>query len=138
MEECPLLSFYENGYPVTEALLKSCPLKWLRKGPLSSQGLKIMITKCEITKSMGVQQGRERQTIAEQTVDDIARRKWRRKTTGYHVSWKALTFSILQKLLKNLVPLLTRFFKMYQSLSFYKFSLLKQILPHAPPKQHLC
>ncbi|GFT21395.1 hypothetical protein TNCV_3816691 [Trichonephila clavipes] len=71
LQECALLVklFYKNEDSTTEALRKFRFLKWLRKGPLSSQELTHMTRKFEATSaSMHRQHGQRYSSLLQQSV----------------------------------------------------------------------
>lgn len=64
--------FYQNGNNLSSALREYRRLKGLRKGPMSRQALKKMMTKFEETGELRVLQGRGRKRISQETAEEVA------------------------------------------------------------------
>ncbi|GBN03904.1 hypothetical protein AVEN_221701-1 [Araneus ventricosus] len=64
--------FYKNDSNLSTSLREYRSLKSLRKGPMSRQALKRMITKFEETGELGVLQGRWRKRLLNETAEKVA------------------------------------------------------------------
>ena len=64
--------FYLNGSKSSAALREYCCMKGLRRGPMSTNGLKKMIMKFENTGDFSVAPGKGRQLIPLEVVDEVA------------------------------------------------------------------
>ena len=64
--------FYENQGNAVAALREFRRRKKLRRGPMSPQGVRDMISRFETTGSLGVQRGRGRKPIGAEVVSEVA------------------------------------------------------------------
>ena len=64
--------FYLNGSKISASLREYRLMKGLRRGPVSTSGLKNLITKFENTDDFGLAPGRGRRPISMEVVDEVA------------------------------------------------------------------
>lgn len=103
--------FYQNGSNSVAALREYRRLKGLRKGPMSKNGLKKMIMKFEATGDFGVQPGRGRKPVANETVADVTTAVVERASTSRYSSASArsvsrelaIPWSTVRKILRSIL-----------------------------------
>ncbi|GFV86584.1 uncharacterized protein TNCV_4184391 [Trichonephila clavipes] len=126
--------FYQNDNSAIVALRKFRTLKGLRKGPLTTKNLRLMVTKFEETGSLNVRSGRGKKPVSAEAIEKVALPVEGDKSSNVLASTSVrrvaealdLPRSTVQKIMRNIL----RYYP-------YKLQFVQELLPHDFETRHL-
>ncbi|GFX00672.1 uncharacterized protein TNCV_2236791 [Trichonephila clavipes] len=126
--------FYQNDNSAIVALQKFRTLKGLRKGPLTTKNLRLMVTIFEETESSNVLSGRGKTPVSAEAIEKVALQVEYDKSSNVLASTSVrrvvealdLTRSTVQKIMRNII----RYYA-------YKLQFVQELLPHDFETRHL-